>query len=55
MTKGHFISFLARVTTDRLQLVKLYTEGNAQTRMQLRGLGRLYLYCNKHGLMRCKR
>lgn len=52
MTKDHFITFLAWVTTDRVQLIKLYPEGNAQTRMQLRGIGRLYLYCNKHGLMR---
>lgn len=51
MTKAHFITFLAWVTTDRVQLMKLYPEGNAQTRMRLRGIGRLYLYCNKHGLM----
>ena len=51
MTKEHYISFLAYVTTDRVQLVKLYPEQEAQTRMQLRGMGRLYLYCNKHGLM----
>lgn len=54
MTKRHFISFIAWVTTDRVQLVKLYPEGNPQIRLQLRGMGRLYLYCNKHGLMRCK-
>ena len=29
MTKQHFISFVAYVTTDRMQLVKLYPEGNA--------------------------
>ncbi len=52
MTKGHFISFLAWVTTDRIQLMKLYPEGNAQPRLQLRGMGRLYNYCNQHGLMR---
>lgn len=50
MTKQHFISFLAFVTSDRLQLVKLYPEGSAQTRLQLRGCGRLYYYCNRHGL-----
>ena len=54
MTKEHFISFLAFVTCDRLQLVKLYPEGNAQTRMQLRGRGYLYGYCNRHGLYRKK-
>ncbi len=52
MTKGHFISFLAYVTLDRMQFVKLYPEENAETRMQLRGSGYLYLYCNKHGLMK---
>ena len=54
MTKEHFISFLAYVTCDRVQLVKLYPEGNAQTRMQLRGRGYLYWYCNRHGLFRRK-
>lgn len=51
MTKSHYISFLAYVTTDRVQLVKFYPEGDAQTRMQLRGKGILYICCNKHGLM----
>ena len=54
MTKTHYISFLAQVTTDRLQMVKLYPEGNAQCRFQIRGRGYLYLYCNRHGLMRCR-
>ena len=54
MTKEHYISFLAFVTSDRLQLVKLYPEGNAETRLQLRGIGRLYFYCNRHGLFRKK-
>ena len=52
MTKSHFVSFIAYATTDRLQLVKLYPEGNAETRLQLRGRGYLYVYCNKHGLMK---
>ena len=52
MTKQHFISFVAFVTSDRIQLVKLYPEGNAQTRMQLRGRGIVYAYCNRHGLMK---
>ena len=52
MTKEHFISFAAFVTCARLQLVKLYPEGEAQTRMQLRGRGFLYYYCNRHGLFR---
>ena len=52
MTKEHFISFAAFVTCDRMQLVKFYPEGNAETRMQLRGRGYLCWYCNRHGLFR---
>lgn len=52
MTKTHYISFVAFVTSDRLQMVKLYPEGNTQTRLQLRGMGYLYYYCNQHGLFR---
>ena len=54
MTKQHFISFVAHATSDRLQLVKLYPEGNAQTRLQMRGRGYLYYYCNQHGLFRIR-
>lgn len=54
MTKQHFISFLAFVSCDRIQFIKLYPEGNAEARLQLRGRGFLYAYCNKHGLMKCK-
>ena len=54
MTKIHYITFVAFITTDRVQLVKFYPEGNAETRMQLRGRGYLYYYCNQHGLFRKK-
>ena len=54
MTKDHFISFVAYVTSDRLQMVKFYPEGNAETRLQLRGRGYVYYYCNHHGLFRKK-
>ena len=52
MSKTHFISFIAWVSGDRVELVKLYPEGNAQCRLHMRGHGYLYLYCNRHGLMR---
>ena len=54
MTKKHFISFIAFVTSDRVQFVKFYPESNAETRFQLRGRGYLYFYCNRHGLMKKK-
>ena len=43
MTKKHYISFLAYVTTDRVHFIKLYPEGNAECRLQIRGRGYLYL------------
>lgn len=52
MTKEHYISFAAFVTADRVQTVKFYPEGNAETRMQLRGRGTIYWYCNRHGLFK---
>lgn len=54
MTKEHYISFAAYLTTDRVQLVKFYPEGDAETRLNIRGRGYLYIYCNKHGLMKMK-
>ena len=52
MTKEHYISFLAYVTSDRIHMVKLYPEGDAQTRLQLRGRGFLYYCCNRHGFFK---
>ena len=54
MTKQHYISFAAYVTSDRIQMVKFYPESEAQTRFQPRGFGMLYWYCNHHGLFRKK-
>lgn len=50
MRKNHYISFIAAANSDRLQMVKLYPEGNAEARFQLRGVRRLYYYCNRDGL-----
>lgn len=52
MTKQHYISFIACITSDKAEIVRLYPEGNAQVRFQLRGSGNLYWFCNHHGLMR---
>ena len=54
MSKEHYISFVAYLTSDRVQLVKFYPEGNAETRLNFRGSDVLYIYCNKHGLMKRK-
>ena len=54
MTKEHFISFVAYVMFDRVHLVKLYPEQNAEVRIPIMRKGELYFYCNKHGLMKKK-
>lgn len=50
MTKKHYISFIAAVSSDRIQLVKLYPEGNAESRFKINGVKKLYFYCNRSGL-----
>ena len=50
MTREPHISFFAYVTLDRTELVKLYPEGNPEARFFNRGRGKLYWYCNRHGL-----
>ena len=52
MTKAHYISFFAAVTSDRVTLVKLYPEQESETRLPARGRGWLYYCCNQHGLFR---
>ena len=50
MTKDHYISFLAAVSDQGVQLLKLYPEGNAEARFKIGGIKKLYAYCNRHGL-----
>ena len=50
MTKKHYISFVAAQSSDRIQMVKLYPEGNAEARFQISGVKRILFYCNRDGL-----
>ena len=50
MTKSHYISFIARVSNDRAELVKLYPEQDITVRFKKRGHGTVYAYCNRDGL-----
>ena len=50
MTKEHYISFMAAVSSDEMQLVKLYPEGKVEARFKIRGVRRIYFYCNRDGL-----
>ena len=50
MTKEHYISFIAAVSGDGMQVFKLYPEGNAEVRVNPRGVRKILFYCNQDGL-----
>lgn len=50
MTKTHYISFIAAISSDRCQSVKLYPEGEAETRFKISGVRKICFYCNRDGL-----
>jgi transcriptional regulator with XRE-family HTH domain len=50
MRKDHCISFLAAVSDQGMQFVKLYPEGGAEARFKIDRVTKLYAYCNLHGL-----
>lgn len=52
MTKEHHISFVAQVSGDQLHIVKWYPEQDPACRLPLNRRGKIYLYCNHHGLMK---
>ena len=54
MTKEHYISFVSYVRFDRVLTLKLYPEQDCAVRFpKMRG-GKLYYYCNQHGLFEFK-
>jgi transcriptional regulator with XRE-family HTH domain len=54
MTKEHYITFLAAVSDQGLQLVKLYPEWGAEARFRIDRVKDLYACCNRHGLFRLR-
>lgn len=52
MTKEHYVSFIAYVTLDSVEIVKLYPEQDVSIRFRKKGHGVFYVYCNRHGLFR---
>lgn len=54
MTKRHYISFIAHLTSDKLQFRKLYPEQEAEARFTPRGHGVILAFCNQHGLFRMR-
>ena len=52
MTKDHYITFLAAVSDQGVQLVKLYPQGPAEARFKINRVRYLCACCNHHGLFR---
>ena len=50
MTKEHYISFVAAISSDKIQMIKLYPEGNAEARVKINGVKKILFYCNRDGL-----
>lgn len=54
MTKDHYISFIAALSDNCVQLVKLYPEGSAEARFKMNRIRELFFYCNKDGAYRTR-
>ena len=50
MTKQHYISFIGALSSEKIQMIKLYPEGNAEARFKINGVRKILFYCNKDGL-----
>ncbi len=50
MSKEHYLSFIAAVSDQGVQFVKLYPEGHAEARFKISRIAKIYAYCNRHGL-----
>jgi len=50
MEKGHFVSFVAYVSDSGIQMEKLYPEQSPELRFRRMSRGKIFAYCNRHGL-----
>ncbi|MDD6481638.1 MAG: helix-turn-helix domain-containing protein [Lachnospiraceae bacterium] len=50
MEREHYIAFVALLTGDSMMLRKQYPEWELQVRIPVFAHGRLFWYCNRHGL-----
>lgn len=54
MSKSHYISFVAGVSSGTVQIVKLYPEGDCAARIRRNGVRKIYACCNRDGLFEIK-
>ncbi len=48
-SKTHYYSFVVGIYYDKITVQKLYPEQQAEVRLKIGGLQKIYTYCNKHG------
>lgn len=54
MNREHYISFIAAVSDNEIQLVKLYPEGSSEVRFRMNRVKYICMYCNRHGFFKKK-
>lgn len=54
MSREHHISFIAAVSDNGIQLVKLYPEGSCEARFRINRVKYICYYCNRHGFFKKK-
>lgn len=54
MTKLHYISFIAAVRSDGVEIKKLYPEQEAEARFKISGTKEILYYCNRDGLFKVR-
>ena len=54
MSKKHYISFIAAVKDDGVEMKKLYAEGDAEAYFKISRTKYLLYYCNVHGLFKVR-
>ena len=50
MMKQYYISLIAALSSDKIQMIMLYPEGNAEARIKINGVKKILFYCNRDGL-----
>ena len=54
MSRQHYISFIAAVSDNEIQTVKLYPEGSCEARFRMNRVKYICMYCNRHGFFKKK-
>ena len=54
MSKNHYISWIACIGFNYMNLIKLYPEQNPEVRFPFKRNCKFYAYCNQHGLFEVK-